>query len=170
MLIAAVTGILGLGLTTVMSAYPGETTPAWSSPESVRADVLRCARIGPVSSSGFGYWWRCQVMVMGPEGSTRKVTLSGSVVTQADMGRSIRLVERCTGRDSRECVYTRPGSEVVAAAFRLLHIVRFTVVAVGLVTIVLLLVRGVLGQRLYSRLVPSGRESASQGGSSKSDE
>ncbi|MCW3845180.1 DUF6346 domain-containing protein [Micromonospora yasonensis] len=162
--IAVVTATLGLGLTTVMSAYPGETTPTWTSPRAVRADVDRCERTGPVSSSGFGYWWRCQVVVREGAGPTRNVVLSGSVVTGADTGRSVALVQRCASRVSRECAYTRSGSEVVAVAIRLLHVLRITVVVLGMIIIVLLLVRGVLGQRLYARLVSSGQEPASERG------
>ncbi|WFE61009.1 DUF6346 domain-containing protein [Micromonospora sp. WMMD712] len=145
--------VVTLGLTTALSHYHGESTPTWSSPMHGRARTLACQQHGPVSLDGFGYWWTCGAEVTMADGRVIVVALGASMLTPDDQGKTVDLVERCSSSDRHECVYTRPGGGLVAVLIRLLHVLRVAVMAViGLLAGVFLL-RGLLGRRLYGRLV-----------------
>ncbi|MEH0936264.1 DUF6346 domain-containing protein [Micromonospora psammae] len=153
--------VLALGLTTVISSYRGESTPTWTSPVRVSVVANGCERVGPVSSYGFGYWWRCRAQVMDAEGRASEITLGASMVTPDDKNDPVALVERCSAVDRRECVYTRRGGEAAAIGIRMLHVLRLVILVISATMAVLFLLRGFLGRKPYARLVGSAAASAS---------
>ncbi len=69
------------------------------------AQVGDCARLGPVSADGFGYWWQCDIVVTAVDGRVVRTTVSESLVTPADRGRPVELVERCRRGNVDNCHY-----------------------------------------------------------------
>jgi Family of unknown function (DUF6346) len=62
------------------------------------ARVTECYRYGPISRSGFGYWYQCRAEVTWTDGTRRVVTTRGSALTPADVDRSVKVREIPPGR------------------------------------------------------------------------
>jgi hypothetical protein len=147
-----------LGLATVGSLHKGEAPPiTWVSEVAGTASVGACERSGPVSGQGFGYWWTCEVTVRLDDGRTVRVAIDHSVVSPADRGQPVPIVERCSNRPGEApCRYSRPGGEILGLGVRLLRMVSYFVAVIGLLTALILLLRAVLGRRAYARLLRQG--------------
>jgi hypothetical protein len=64
------------------------------------ATVETCQRYGPVSGSGLGLWWRCEVAVQWSDGAADRHRESGSLFTPDEAGEpiAVREVLRAEGR------------------------------------------------------------------------
>jgi hypothetical protein len=87
-----------LVLATLASFYQGTGSLGAQGPSerTVQVQVQDCRRTGPLSDMGIGYWWVCQVRVTTDHGIVETV-LDRSIVTKADVGRTITLAEACKG-------------------------------------------------------------------------
>ena len=94
LLLAAVAVLTIPVFDTLDSFYPGEPAIIDDS-QPVRATVDRCDRAGPLSDHGFGYWWVCDVRVEGSRHGITEAVLDRSIVTGADVGRTVTLYEGC---------------------------------------------------------------------------
>lgn len=156
--------ILVLGLASVVSLYKGQLQSGGSGRVLGTATVLDCRRIGPVSTYGFGYWYECRVAIILDDG--RKVTtrLGHSIVTPSDRRRGVRIAEDCNGPGRSGCVYARPGNPLLGFGVRAAIIVDRLVFGFGLFVTVALLVRTLLGERLFFRFFASRRPGAADTG------
>ena len=141
--------VLYLVLQTIASAYPGPlvtvTSPyTVSSTETlVEAEAGPCRREGPVSGSGFGYWWTCQAVIRRPDGATALVELRSSTLTPDDTGTRVTLEESCGAGGG--CAYGRPGYGGWTVPMRLLTYVIGIAVVAALVMACAGVVHAVLG-------------------------
>lgn len=135
---------------TLSSLYPGtgvvKSTPAERPAE---ATVQGCERVGPVGGDGLGYWWRCAVTVRIHDGREVETVVGHSVVTPADIGKSIEFREVCYGQGNTDCRYGRPASRVWALAVSVLGMIRIAVVLVLISGAGFYLIRGVVGVPRY---------------------
>ncbi|MGC5019704.1 DUF6346 domain-containing protein [Micromonospora sp. DT47] len=154
-LLVAVTLLAGVVLSsllldTVASFYSG-TGVTKSSPreQSAEATVEECQRLGPVSTYGFGYWWRCDVTVRMGDGRTVRTTVGHSVVTPGDRGRAVEFREACFGKNNTDCNYGRPTSRLWGLALALAGMLNFAISLFLIVGAGFYLVRAVVGVPRY---------------------
>lgn len=67
------------------------------------AQVTSCARRGPISNKGFGFWHRCTATIIWDDGSTNRVTV-GSVFKPSDIGTQVRVGDLGNYRSSTQLV------------------------------------------------------------------
>ena len=138
------------GIATVRHLYHGEIDLSSASRTAGVASVSTCSRVGPVSVHGFGYWWNCDVVVALADGRAVETRVDASIVTPADRGHPVRIVEVCDEAGHRECVYSRDGSALVGYGVLVLGLVFRIVLVAGLFIGGVALLRGGLGpQRLH---------------------
>ncbi len=125
--------LLWLTLATVQSLIPGNHVWHTSGQLDVSASVISCARVGPVSVYGFGYWWKCRVTLHVSDGRVVNTSLGRSVVTPADVGRAVKLREACVGDGNTACGYGRHANYLWGVLVSLLRIIRGAVVTVYVV-------------------------------------
>jgi hypothetical protein len=144
--------LLWLLLATLTGFYHGTGTP-WAGREvPATAQVGECVRVGPVSASGFGNWWECQIKVELEDGRTFDTVVFNSMVTPADAGRPVEMRAACDG-DSLDCAVGRPSLLIWPILLGLLRLVQWaiTIVLVGLGAIFLL--DAVVGPHRYFAIV-----------------
>lgn len=66
------------------------------------AQATECVRYGPVSRSGFGYWYECRAEVTWRDGTRLAVSTRGSILTPEDVGRPVQVRETGGGRPGNE--------------------------------------------------------------------
>lgn len=165
------TFMVAMGILTVQSLYRGHFD--WRAASTARgtATVGACGRVGPVSWSGFGYWWTCDVLVSLPDGRKVRTSVGSSIVKPEDRGRRVRFVEVCDEPGHRECRYAREGDLLLGTGVGLLTLVFRGVVFVGLVIGGAALLRAALGHREFARRFAKRRRStAGDGGLRDLDE
>jgi hypothetical protein len=82
-------------ISTGNSLYGATTLVGPSNSERlVTVHVESCHRVGPVSTSGFGFWWTCQVTLAGA-GDPATATIRRSIVTQEDVGHDVTVLRHC---------------------------------------------------------------------------
>lgn len=96
-----VAGLVGLalwaavaiaGLTGFTHFKPAAATTSVSDRGVAR--VADCRREGPVSVSGFGYWWLCEADVVWDSGGRQRVTVQIGQLGPDDAGRDVPVVQR----------------------------------------------------------------------------
>jgi hypothetical protein len=91
---AAVCLTILLLISTGDSLYGATTLVGPSNAEHpVVLHVESCQRVGPVSRSGFGFWWTCRVT--GGRAGAASTVIRRSIVTQADVGHDVTVQEFC---------------------------------------------------------------------------
>jgi hypothetical protein len=150
-IVLGATCVVFLLLTSLISLYHGERTRGRSVIAHGTGKVEQCARVGPVSYYGFGYWWECRTTITFADGRRVETALGASIVSPADKN-GVPLVERCSRNNRDDCTYTRPGSGFAYILAGLLAGLRNAIAVVGVLFSAALLSRGLLGQRLYGRL------------------
>lgn len=159
-----VTFVVVWGITTVQSLSRGALELRAASVASGAASVGACTRVGPVSWYGFGYWWDCHVQVSLPEGRQVDARVGPSVVTPADRGHPVEVVEVCAASGHRDCAYKRKGSVLVELGVRALGIVFWISLVIGLLLGGIRILRALLGdQRARRYLQKRGRGDAEPG-------
>lgn len=106
------------------------------------ADVVACRRVGPVSGSGLGYWWSCDVVVRWDDGESGRYDVPGSLFRPADRDRAVPVREVLRGG--------RGNLDAAARLARVDRPARLGLLAAGLVA---LLAGGLCGLRPVSDLV-----------------
>ncbi|MBB2940631.1 hypothetical protein FB565_000335 [Actinoplanes lutulentus] len=66
-----------------------------------QATVAHCTEQGPVTTRGFGYWYRCVSTIRWDDGGTDRLVID-EVFTPADIGRAVRVGDVGEHRGSRE--------------------------------------------------------------------
>lgn len=144
--------VFALGVPTLVNLYHGELNATPHTRVGGRAYVQGCQRFGPVSRYGFGYWWQCQVDVSLDDGRIQYARVGRSIVTPADEGRPVRVVEDCDDPGYKDCAYSRPGNAAVALAIRAIVLVTRIITFFALFGSFLFLGLSLLGRRLSSRM------------------
>jgi hypothetical protein len=101
---------------------------------------------------GFGYWWECDVTVRVEDGRVVRAVVDGSTVTPADAGRKIEFRQACKRDGLTDCSYGRPVGRGWKGAVAALMIIERTVLAFFAFTILMGLIRTVLGRQRYAAL------------------
>ncbi|HEY0534998.1 MAG TPA: DUF6346 domain-containing protein [Actinoplanes sp.] len=138
--------VLWAVVSTAGSIYGGTggSTAAGRQERDVTAVVQSCRRQGPIGGNGLGYWWSCRAVV----GAT-SIDLRHSVATPADVGRSVRVHELCTGDNHTQCGYGRPVAYAWGLLVRLLDLVEDILLPVLLFLACFQLYGAVFGERAY---------------------
>lgn len=63
-----------------------------SDRDKATATVVDCEKDGPLSVSGVGYWWNCEVDIKDSDGETYRQNLPGSRFEPADKGKRFDMV------------------------------------------------------------------------------
>ncbi|ADD45092.1 DUF6346 domain-containing protein [Stackebrandtia nassauensis] len=71
-----------------------------SNRDKATATVVGCEQDGPVSVSGVGYWWNCDVDITTKDGETTRQSLPGSRFEPADKGKKFEMVAGGFGASS----------------------------------------------------------------------
>lgn len=108
-----------------------------SNRDKATATVVDCEKDGPLSVSGVGYWWTCEVDITDKEGEVSRQHLPGSRFEPADKGKKFDMV--AGGFGSSSWVRTDVPSNTLAT----------TVTAAGLLIGLVCLVMGI--HRLVKR-------------------
>lgn len=95
LVVAAV--VLGLSALTVNTVTLGTQAFESEARQGV-ARAVECVRYGPVSGSGFGYWYECQAEVAWNDDSRQTLSTRNSVLTPDHFGRDVRVQETRDGR------------------------------------------------------------------------
>jgi hypothetical protein len=69
------------------------------------ARATECVKYGPVSRSGFGYWYRCRAEVTWRDGKRQSRSTRGSILTPDDIGRQVQVRETPRTRRHRGYLY-----------------------------------------------------------------
>jgi hypothetical protein len=146
--------VVGFGLATVQSLYPG-TGAAFPAAKERPAigHVGECRRAGPVSVNGFGYWWECRVLIRTDDGREVRTVLRHSIVAPSDAGRDVDLRETCSGDDNTDCRYGRPADRTWGVAMAFLNLLVWAVNIAFVFLVGLYLLGAVLGERRYDALM-----------------
>lgn len=153
--------VVTAGLSTLESAYKGPTVvrvpPANVIPVTeVEGRVGECVRTGPLSSSGFGYWWLCQVTVQKADGRSVTVVLRRSIVSPADAGRTVDLYEACT-KDGDRCSYGRRVHRGWGIAVAFLQVLHRGISLLFILLILRYLLQAILGESRFAALMRGWR-------------
>lgn len=150
--VLAVSLLIALSLATVRSLYAGDmvTRPGYRTTGT--ANVLSCEEVGPITQSGFGFWWNCDIVVELADGRSVRTTVGASVVTPQDRGTMVDIVEFCRHPQHHECSYARPGNVVLTLGAGLVRILEIAVIICGAGLSAVALLAGLLGSRMASKL------------------
>jgi len=98
--------VLWVAVNTAASAYGGLGSHRFERrvQSSTTAHVLSCARRGPISLDGVGYWWHCRATVPRAGGGTAETVLGPSVAHPSDVGHDITVRSDCDNNDGN-CNY-----------------------------------------------------------------
>ena len=143
-----------LGVNSLTNLYHGDPSPSGDVTTTRASTAIgRCDRAGPVSVSGYGYWWTCDVTLTLADGRTVTTTVDRSTVTPADRADPPTLVEHCQHTGFTDCAYSRTGGNGWLAFLLVLsaRVVWFVCAIFALLAGVPVL-RGILGPRLLLRL------------------
>ncbi|MDW5326278.1 DUF6346 domain-containing protein [Plantactinospora sp. KLBMP9567] len=163
----AATLLIALSLATVRSLYIGDMVTLPGYRVTGTAEVLGCKEVGPITTNGFGMWWKCDVVVELADGRAVQTTVGASIATPEDMGKAVRIVEFCRHPHHQECAYARPGSLALTLAAGIVQVLKIGVLVCGVGLSAIAFLVGLLGADLTSRLQ---RGRARGGGRRTSDE
>ncbi|MFY1690433.1 DUF6346 domain-containing protein [Plantactinospora sp. WMMB782] len=154
---AAVVYAVGLAICAallgVQNLYAGESPLASGAEVTGTARIGECARSGPISEYGFGYWWDCEVTVSLP-GPRQVVTVLGhSIVTPEDRGGPVRLEGHCSRTDPDDCTFGRGGHPLVGMLVPVLGMVSMLLLGSTLFLGGAFLMVALLGADLAWRLI-----------------
>lgn len=128
--IAAIWLVLWLGMLTLENLYHGTNSVNGRPPEQTAvAQVRSCQRVGPVSWYGYGYWWQCRATIHVADGRVVEATLTRSIASPADIGRTLTLREACFGKNHTNCRYGLPSSDSWGFLVAMLHLLERVVTA-----------------------------------------
>jgi hypothetical protein len=150
--------VVGFGLATVQSLYPGTGAAFPGARERpATGEVGECRRAGPVSVNGFGHWWECRVLIRTDDGREVRAVLRHSIVSPSDAGRDVDLREWCSGEDNTDCRYGRPVDRAWGVAMAFLNLLVWAVNVAFVFLVGLYLLGAVLGERRYDALLDKVR-------------
>ncbi|TDC66466.1 hypothetical protein E1258_02555 [Micromonospora sp. KC207] len=143
-------------LSTLVSLYPGTgTVVRGPGDRAVQATGGACARVGPISGYGFGYWWDCDATLRDGDGGTRVVRVGPSVLSPDDLGRTVEIRESCRDGD---CEYGRAANQWLEGLLLAVGKLGWFLMVILGGSAVVAVVRAVLGAprylRLHGRLFP----------------
>lgn len=145
-------------LATVQSLYKGTGVAKATPPEKPAAvEATSCQRDGPITWSGFGYWWTCRATARVSDGREVKIVVTHSILAPGDVGRTVDFREACFGENNTRCVYGRPTNHLWAFLLELLGIVRAAVAfSFGFLAFVYLL-GAIFGKDRANRIIGHSR-------------
>ncbi|GAA2907759.1 hypothetical protein Acy02nite_87410 [Actinoplanes cyaneus] len=129
-ILLAATGMAIIVVNTLAALYQGTGSVGATGPDErlVQVRVDSCDRRGPLHDWRLGFWWTCQVSVLGGG----QAAVDRSIVTDEDVGRTIELLQACYNPPGTHCTLGKPASalgQVYAGGLRWLERLGLIVVA-----------------------------------------